>query len=120
MAQMHCMTCGTDMVPRSQTRGSILIEILLWLCFLVPRPDLFPLAAHNSAPRVSRLRVRNYRALEHARGDQPSEDIGRRLIRYAERELSGRCESRAGHLLPHRIWEVPGARGAANLDCPAG
>lgn len=32
----HCTRCGTDAPPRTVTRGSIFIEILLWLCFLVP------------------------------------------------------------------------------------
>jgi hypothetical protein len=32
----HCMTCGVDGAPVSRTRGSIGIEILLWLCFIVP------------------------------------------------------------------------------------
>lgn len=33
---MHCMTCGTDGPTRTRTRGSILIEIILWLMFIVP------------------------------------------------------------------------------------
>jgi len=32
----HCMTCGVDGPPVSRTRGSMGIEILLWLCFIVP------------------------------------------------------------------------------------
>jgi hypothetical protein len=32
----HCMTCGTDGPGKTRTRGSIAIEIILWLCFLVP------------------------------------------------------------------------------------
>lgn len=32
----HCMTCGTDDFSKVRTRGSIWIEIILWLCFLVP------------------------------------------------------------------------------------
>lgn len=32
----HCMTCGTDGPSVSQTRGSMAIEIVLWLCFIVP------------------------------------------------------------------------------------
>lgn len=31
-----CGDCGTEGPPRLDTRGSIFIEILLWLCFLVP------------------------------------------------------------------------------------
>lgn len=34
--KLHCMTCGTDAEPVTETRGSILIEIILWLCFIVP------------------------------------------------------------------------------------
>ena len=31
-----CGTCGTIGTPRTETRGSIFIEIILWLCFLIP------------------------------------------------------------------------------------
>jgi len=32
----HCMTCGIDGAPKRETRGSFAIEVILWLCFLVP------------------------------------------------------------------------------------
>lgn len=32
----HCMTCGTDATPSSAVKGSFLIEIILWACFIVP------------------------------------------------------------------------------------
>ena len=32
----HCMTCGIDAKPKTVTKGSIAIELILWLCFLVP------------------------------------------------------------------------------------
>jgi hypothetical protein len=32
----HCMTCGSDTDSVVHTRGSIWIELVLWLCFLVP------------------------------------------------------------------------------------
>jgi hypothetical protein len=31
-----CTVCGTEGQPRSHTRGSIGIELLLWLCLLLP------------------------------------------------------------------------------------
>jgi hypothetical protein len=31
-----CPHCGTRGAPRIQAKGSLLIEIILWLCFLVP------------------------------------------------------------------------------------
>jgi hypothetical protein len=31
-----CAACGTIGKPKRVTRGSFFIEILLWLCFLVP------------------------------------------------------------------------------------
>ena len=31
-----CLTCHSVGNPKTETRGSILIEIVLWLCFLVP------------------------------------------------------------------------------------
>lgn len=33
---VHCMTCGIDAVPKPETKGSLLIELILWLCFLIP------------------------------------------------------------------------------------
>jgi hypothetical protein len=33
---LHCMTCGTDGPGRSRTSGSIAIEIVLWVCLIVP------------------------------------------------------------------------------------
>lgn len=35
-ASRHCMTCGSDGVPTSRVKGSLGIEIILWVCFLVP------------------------------------------------------------------------------------
>ena len=35
-ARMHCMTCGTDAQATDYTKGSIWIEVVLWLCFIVP------------------------------------------------------------------------------------
>ena len=34
--QMICPSCGTEGKPIKITKGSIFIEIILWLCFLVP------------------------------------------------------------------------------------
>jgi hypothetical protein len=31
-----CKDCGTTGKPGRVTRGSLLIEIVLWLCFLIP------------------------------------------------------------------------------------
>lgn len=33
---MHCTTCGHEGETKTQTRGSLGIEIVLWLCFLIP------------------------------------------------------------------------------------
>ena len=35
-AVRHCMTCGSDSAGKAKTKGSLLIEIVLWCCFLVP------------------------------------------------------------------------------------
>lgn len=32
----HCMTCGSEDVPKVVTKGGTLIELILWLCFIVP------------------------------------------------------------------------------------
>jgi hypothetical protein len=34
--QMFCTNCGTIGAPKTYTKGSMLIEILLWLCLLFP------------------------------------------------------------------------------------
>ena len=36
MATMLCSQCGTAGDTKTQTKGSILIEIVLWCCFLIP------------------------------------------------------------------------------------
>jgi ribosomal protein L37E len=36
MKKIICATCGTQAEPIRQTRGSIWIELALWLLFLVP------------------------------------------------------------------------------------
>lgn len=36
MTAKFCTTCYAISKPRTKTPGSILIEIVLWLCFLVP------------------------------------------------------------------------------------
>ncbi len=33
---LHCMSCGTDAQANAYTKGSIWIEIVLWLCLIVP------------------------------------------------------------------------------------
>lgn len=35
-AEMVCLDCGTQARAVRRTKGSLAIEILLWLCFLVP------------------------------------------------------------------------------------
>lgn len=34
--EMYCANCGTVAKPKRITKGSLLIEIFLWLFFLVP------------------------------------------------------------------------------------
>lgn len=34
--EKYCTNCGTVAVPKKHTPGSILIEIVLWLCLFVP------------------------------------------------------------------------------------
>lgn len=33
---MFCPNCGNRAKPKRHTKGSILIEIILWICFIVP------------------------------------------------------------------------------------
>lgn len=32
----YCTSCGTEGPSKKVTKGSLLIEIILWLCFIVP------------------------------------------------------------------------------------
>lgn len=34
--EMICSNCGAHGTPKTVTKGSILIEIVLWLCILLP------------------------------------------------------------------------------------
>ncbi len=36
MAKMICTNCGTAGRPKSKTRGSFIIEIILWLMMIIP------------------------------------------------------------------------------------
>ena len=36
MAKLICSTCGTVGKPKTVTRGSFFLEIILWLCLLLP------------------------------------------------------------------------------------
>jgi len=36
MSKFVCTSCGTCAEPKTATKGSIFIEIILWCCFLVP------------------------------------------------------------------------------------
>jgi hypothetical protein len=36
LARSVCMACGLPGVPEKKTPGSVIIEIILWCCFLVP------------------------------------------------------------------------------------
>lgn len=33
---MHCMSCGADSHPTVAAKGSTGIELILWICFIVP------------------------------------------------------------------------------------
>lgn len=35
-SHMHCTVCGFEGEPESRTPGSMAIEVVLWLCFLLP------------------------------------------------------------------------------------
>lgn len=34
--RMHCTACGTEAEPKDVTKGSMGIELVLWLCLIVP------------------------------------------------------------------------------------
>jgi ribosomal protein S27AE len=36
MAAQICPNCGYQGTPKSITKGSFLIELVLWICFLIP------------------------------------------------------------------------------------
>jgi hypothetical protein len=35
-ANRYCKACGTTAPSRTRTRGSFVMEIVLWICFIVP------------------------------------------------------------------------------------
>lgn len=35
-AQMICTNCGTAGKPKMRTKGSFLVEVALWICFIIP------------------------------------------------------------------------------------
>lgn len=34
--KFHCMDCGVDQYPEIKAKGSLTIEIILWLCVIIP------------------------------------------------------------------------------------
>ena len=56
---LYCVTCGTTGRPKRVTRGSLLIELVLWLCFIVPGLiySLWRLSTRHTACRDLRLRA---------------------------------------------------------------
>ena len=34
--EMICTSCGTKGKPKRKTKGSIFVEIILWICFIIP------------------------------------------------------------------------------------
>lgn len=34
--KMVCRNCGTQGEPKTRTKGSLIMEIMLWVCFLLP------------------------------------------------------------------------------------
>ena len=36
MKPVYCVACGTEAPAKVETRGSLLIEIVLWMCFIIP------------------------------------------------------------------------------------
>ena len=36
MSQLICLNCGTVGAPKTVTKGSFLVEIILWLFFIIP------------------------------------------------------------------------------------
>ena len=50
-AARHCMSCGADVQPVRSVRGNILIELVLWLCFIIPGL-IYSLWRLNSAQKV--------------------------------------------------------------------
>lgn len=53
MGQLICANCGTVGSTKTVTKGSILIEIILWLCLLVPG-IIYSLWRHTTRTKVCR------------------------------------------------------------------
>jgi hypothetical protein len=54
MSDKFCTTCGAVAKPISVTKGSIVIELFLWCCFLLPGLlySLWRLSSRHTACRV--------------------------------------------------------------------
>lgn len=48
---MFCKQCGSIAAPATNTPGSILIELVLWLCFIIPGL-IYSLWRHNKRHEV--------------------------------------------------------------------
>lgn len=93
-----CRDCGTVGEPKRETRGSMLMEIVLWICFLIPgliysiwrlttRYDACPAcASRNLVPLDSPMGAKlaldtGYVAPPPYRGSPAAEAFGRKLGR---------------------------------------
>ena len=71
-AEMICTSCGTQGQPMTHTPGSFLIEIVLWLFFIVPGL-IYSIWRHTQRRKVCR-------ACGAATMVPVSSPIGRRLV----------------------------------------
>ena len=71
-----CSSCGSIVQPMQLTRGSILIEIVLWLCFIIPGLiySLWRLSSRQSA--CPRCKSDQLVPLDSPRGLKLMEDMG--------------------------------------------
>ena len=53
MSKLICSNCGTLGKPKLITKGSLLIEIVLWLCFLIPGL-IYTIWRHNTRTKGCR------------------------------------------------------------------
>jgi hypothetical protein len=72
MAKLVCTQCGEVGAPKYHTPGSILIEVILWLCLLIPGL-IYSIWRHSAKRKVCRS----------CRGDslvKPSSPMGQKVL----------------------------------------
>jgi hypothetical protein len=70
-----CVTCGTEGETQTKTPGSIFIEIILWICFIVPGL-IYSVWRLSSRGKVCRVCGSDLISVSSPRGQQLARNLG--------------------------------------------